>query len=189
MKPTLHLQITTADDLLRYHDPVRVHAYCAKCPDHGRVWSCPPFATPPLATLPPWDQALLILLRTPVAPDTAKADMVEAFHDSRRTFRTLLLDAESRLEDTTALVAGHCQGCAVCSRPHSVPCPTPSHLRYSLEALGFDVSSLVEGLAGIRIQWPKEGVPEYLLTVGALLGVDATRSRSTVSRLWEERHG
>lgn len=189
MNPTLHLQPVSAGSLLRFHDPVRVHGYCATCPDHSRVWSCPPFAVPALEGLPPWEHALLAILRTPIAPGTLQADMVASFHDSRRLFRTLLLAAEAQNPGTTALVAGYCQGCECCTRPAGVPCPTPSRLRYSLEALGFDVSALAEGLAGMRIQWPKEGVPEYLLTVGALLGPDTDRSHSAMMALWEERHG
>ena len=42
-------------------------------------------------------------------------------------------------------------------------------MRYSLEALGFDVTGLAEGLAGQTMQWPAHGVPEYLLLVGAML--------------------
>ena len=189
MNATLHLQATTSEALLRYHEPARVHGYCATCPDHGHVWSCPPFAHPVLENLPPWDHALLAILRTPIAPGTQTADWVASFHGSRRIFRTLLLEAEARVSDATALVAGYCQGCERCTRPEGLPCPTPSRLRYSLEALGFDVSALTQGLTGMRIQWPKGGAPEYLLTVGALLGPDTERARSTLMALWEERHG
>lgn len=189
MNATLHLQPVTAEALLRYHDPVRVHGYCATCPDHGRVWSCPPFGRPALEHLPPWDHALLAILRTSIAPGTPQGDMVGSFHGSRRVFRTLLLEAEMQVPGTTALVAGYCQGCERCTRPEGLPCPTPKRLRYSLEALGFDVSALAEGLTGLRIQWPKEGTPEYLLTVGALLGPDADRAHSAMMALWEERRG
>lgn len=189
MTATLHLHATPAEALLRYHDPVKIHGHCASCPDYGCVWSCPPFETPVLESLPPWDHALLAILRTPIAPGTPAAGMVGSFHDSRRTFRTLLLEAEARVGGTTALVAGYCQGCERCTRPDGLSCPTPSRLRYSLEALGFDVSALTEGLTGMRIQWPKEGVPEYLLTVGALLGRDTARAHSAMMTVWEERHG
>ena len=50
----------------------------------------------------------------------------------------------------------------------------PSKMRYSLEALGFDVTTLAEKLAGQSLHWPKSGVPDYLLIVGALLCRDQT---------------
>jgi len=193
MKPELHLCFATAESLFRYHDPVRIHGYCATCPDHGRVWSCPPFGEPVLAGFPAWTCALLVTLKTWMGPETRRDDMIEGFHASRRSFRGLLVGVERCLPGTTALVAGYCQGCEACCRPQGHPCRAPSELRYSLEAVGFDVSALTEQLVGQRIQWPKEGNPDYLLTVGALLCPEmgrAEEARQAMMEAWEERqHG
>jgi hypothetical protein len=47
-------------------------------------------------------------------------------------------------------------------------------MRYSLEAVGFDVTGLAEGLAGQKLDWPRNGaMPAHLTTVGAVLCPDA----------------
>jgi predicted metal-binding protein len=134
-----------------------------------------------------------VTLKTWTRLEEGREGMIEIFHASRRTFRRLLLKAESRVPGTTALVAGYCQGCEACCRPEGLSCRAPSELRYSLEAVGFDVTALAEHLAGQRIQWPQEGIPDYLLTVGALLcpgGACAEELRQAMMMAWEEQqHG
>lgn len=167
IKMTLPLQIhiASAEAMMGFYDPVRIHGCCAPCPDHGRVWSCPPHTEPTLERLPAWDHAVLVFGRIAVEPGSSQERMITGFHEARKVFRSRLLEAEEA--GTTALVAGYCQGCEVCARPN--PCPDPSALRYSLEALGFDVTGLFAGIARQRIHWPEEGLPESLLAVGALL--------------------
>jgi hypothetical protein len=58
-------------------------------------------------------------------------------------------------------------------------------LRYSLEAVGFDVTGLAEGLAGQKVLWAAEGMPEYLLTVGALLCSGRDRAETIAQAMME----
>lgn len=193
MTRSFDIHIAPAGAMMRHYDPARIHGYCASCPDHGRFWSCPPFAGSPLDRFPAWDHVVLVFEKTRPTPDSTWDQLISRFHEARWSFRSVLLDMETRHPGVTALVAGYCQGCEVCTRPEGQPCRAPSALRYSLEAVGFDVTGLSEGLAGQKLLWSKDGVPEYLLTVGALLcqGWDRTEAlgQALMKRHEEMRHG
>jgi len=154
-------------DMLRHHDPERIQGYCRSCEKYGLYWSCPPFAETPLEQLPEWSHAVLVTQKTRVEAGASKDDLIAQFLASRQTFGDMMLGWECA--GALAVVAGHCFGCTRCTRSRGIACCAPSRLRYSLEALGFDVTGLAEGLAGQTMHWPASGVPDYLITVGALL--------------------
>ncbi len=154
-------------EMMRFHDPERIQSYCRSCEKYGQFWSCPPFESSPFAELPEWTHAVLVTQKTRVNPGVTKEELIEQFQSSRVVLGEMLLEREGH--GALAVVAGHCFGCTACTRPKGVPCCVPSRMRYSLEALGFDVTGLAEGLVGVSMQWPASGAPDYLLLVGALL--------------------
>lgn len=155
------------EDMMRYYDPERIQGYCQVCDKYGLFWSCPPFDTPPLDSLPAWSRALLITQKTWVPADIGKDDLIRLFLDARKTLGEFMATQES--DGAIAVIAGHCSGCPTCPRARGGACCAPTRLRYSLESLGFDITGLVEGLAGQTLDWPESGPPDYLLVVGALL--------------------
>ena len=163
----LQTVLVSRAEMMRYYDPERIESYCQACEKFGMFWSCPPFAEPPLAQLGAWSHAVLVTFKMPVDPGTTKDDLVELFLSGRQILCETLREKESG--EAVALVAGHCDGCSACTRPRGIACCVPSRMRYSLEALGFDVTGLAEGLAGQRVPWPENGMPDHLLLVGALL--------------------
>lgn len=174
----LNAVLATRADLLRHHDPERVQGYCRSCEKHGQFWSCPPFAEPPLASFPEWSHAVIVCQQTGLAPGTTREQVIERFLAARIGFGEQVRRLEGQGGRVTGLVAGHCSGCADCTRSEGKPCRAPERMRHSLEAVGFDVTALVEDLAGLRLHWPKSGVPDYLTTAGALLCPDgATAER------------
>ena len=164
---TFQTVVASKADMMRYHDPERILGYCRSCEKHGMFWSCPPFEEPPLGQLPEWTHAVLVTQKTRVSADSTKEELITQFLAARQ----LLGDRMRQLEtaDTVVVIAGHCSGCTVCTRTEGDACSRPSRMRYSLEALGFDVTGLAEGLAGHTVHWPTSGMPAYLTTVGALL--------------------
>lgn len=154
-------------EMMRYYDPVRIQGYCRSCEKYGEFWSCPPFDESPLEKLPAWSHAVLITQKTWVAPGSTKESLVEQFLAARRVLGDTLKECE--IDGAIAVIAGHCSGCAVCTRSRGIACCVPERMRYSLEGLGFDVTGLVEGLAGQKMDWSASGIPAYLLIVGALL--------------------
>jgi predicted metal-binding protein len=159
--------IVSQAEMMRYHDPERIQSYCLSCEKYGLFWSCPPFEEQPLSQLPEWTHALLVTQKTRIAAGSSKDELISQFLSARE----ILGETMKRWEvaGTVAVIAGHCSGCTACTRPKDMPCSAPERMRYSLEALGFDVSGLAEGLAGQTMHWPSSGVPDYLITVGALL--------------------
>ena len=155
---------------MRFHDPERIQGYCRTCEKYGRFWSCPPFEEQPLAQLPAWSHALLVTRKTGIPAGSTPEDLMDRFLDERLVFGKWLRRYEH--DGVLSLVAGHCFGCASCTRPSGRACALPESMRYSLEALGFDVTGLAEGLAGQTIDWVPGGVPETLMTVGAVLCPD-----------------
>lgn len=169
LEEPLHAVVCSRAALLRHHAPERIEGYCRGCEKYGVYWSCPPFTRPPLAELPEWTHAVLLCRRVPLAPETTREQMMTRFQQARVQFGETIRRLEARRGGVTALVAGHCAGCEDCTRGQGRPCRTPARMRYSLEAVGFDVTALTEALAGITLHWPQQGLPAHLTTVGALL--------------------
>lgn len=167
MTETIQTVIASKADMMRYHDPVRILGYCRSCEKHGMFWSCPPFEDPPLSQLPEWTHAVLVTQKTRVDSGSTKEQLITQFLAARQILGDRMKKWESG--GTVVVIAGHCSGCTVCTRSEGDACCSPSRMRYSLEALGFDVTGLAEGLAGQTVHWPTNGMPDYLMTVGALL--------------------
>jgi predicted metal-binding protein len=154
-------------ELLRFYDPERIQGLCRSCDKYGRFWSCPPFAEAPLGKLPAWSDAVLVTQKTRVDCSSTQESLIEQFLSARQTLGDILKRWE--VDGAVALIAGHCSGCAACPRSRGIACVAPDRMRYSLEGLGFDVTALVEALAGQKIDWPARGAPGHLLLAGALL--------------------
>ena len=178
----VHASLATRADLLRHHDPERVQGYCRSCEKYGAFWSCPPFAAPPLAGFAEWTHAVIVCQRTWLVPGTTREQLIERFLAARVGFGERVRRLEAGCACATGLVAGHCAGCADCTRSEGKPCRAPERMRHSLEAAGFDVTALAEDLAGCKVHWPKSGLPDYLTMVGALLCPD----EDTAVRLRDE---
>jgi predicted metal-binding protein len=170
------LRLATREACLAHFDPARVLSYCAGCPNFESRWSCPPFPDHSLDRLGNWSHAVVAARKVPLpfeeipsTPEGANAWALDRFHASRAEFREILLKLEKAFPGSRALVAGHCVQCTACAREVGDPCRFPEAMRYSLEAVGFDVTSLTAGILGVSIHWPSQGLPEYYLTVGALL--------------------
>ena len=167
MTTTVQSVVASKADMMRYRDPERIQGYCRSCDHYGMYWSCPPFEAQPFETLPAWSHAVLLTQKTPVAAGSTPADLVQQFLAARQSLGERMMQWET--DGALAVIAGHCFGCKACTRAKGVACCVPARMRYSLEALGFDVTGLTEGLAGQLIDWPASGVPAYLMIVGALL--------------------
>ncbi len=159
--------IVSLAEMMRYHDPERIQSYCRSCEKYGVFWSCPPFEEQPLSQLSAWTHAVLVTQKTRITAGSSKDELIDQFLTAREILGETMKRWE--IDGTVAVIAGHCSGCTLCTRPKDMPCSAPERMRYSLEALGFDVTGLAEGLAGQSMHWPTSGVPDYLITVGALL--------------------
>jgi len=152
---------------------------CGLCPNHGKLWSCPPFSFSPQAV---WAQYSTLLLQcrvidVPEDLQTRSMSQQEINDQSRSLLKPHkqamlqeMLALEQQLPGSLALDAGSCDRCALCSRSEGLPCRYPEALRYSVEALGGDVCKALKLYFGKEILWGTEGyMPAYYILLGGLL--------------------
>lgn len=159
-------RVVTIDTLMTYYDAKKVENYCMNCPNYGRIWSCPPHEFNTEAYLRKYEMAHLYALKIHIPAGTSKDDIMTIFQRERRTFSDWVIKKEA---GGTALIAGNCYQCEICSRTEGKPCILKEKKRYSLESLGLIVGDITSQLFDIDLKWPEEGQESYLVTIGAVL--------------------
>lgn len=164
----------------RYHDEA-VEEACRACDNHGKNWSCPPLAPDMLERLSEACGTIEIVCYRASLEEHADAlrghATIERFkrsvlHATRSTMVDLLLQAERSHPGSITFFPGSCGSCGIenCARAGGLPCMRPQLVRPSLEALGYDLTALVEDLFDLSFCWASEGeLPSHYLLVGALL--------------------
>ena len=96
--------------------------------------------------------------------------MLEGLRREKERMMDALLGLERETPGSLALSAGGCTLCSDCTRPEGQPCRKPEKMRYSIDALGGDLSETMERYFHRPISWSRNGeVPEHLTVVGGLL--------------------
>lgn len=73
-------------------------------------------------------------------------------------------------EDEKNISTGSCRLCKPCKRKNNEKCAHPSEMTYSFEALGIDVSRMVNDIFGLTLLWYSKGnPPQYTCVVAGLL--------------------
>jgi len=159
-------------------DP-KVQTYCInpnfKCPSYGHSWACPPEAPYLEQEVSQYKQFYLIFVKYNLKKYTEKE---KAKHPSRSEIsirnaffmKNLLrnnLEQEIKLfineqqnshEEKLILWDGFCRVCSNerdkgCTYDAGDPCRYPDNKRYSMEAVGIDVSQTVKNLK-FNLEWP-----------------------------------
>ncbi len=175
----LQREIAVSDFFRDCVDIPRFAECCQLCPNHKRLWSCPPFAFSPADV---WQKYSTLLLQCRVIPvPESLQQQILCQQDINEQSRALLqphkramlqemLSLEKQFPGSFALDAGSCDRCAVCTRPEGLPCRHPESLRYSAETLGGDVCKALKLYFDKEILWGKDGhMPAYYLLLGGLL--------------------
>lgn len=143
--------------------------FCRECGNYGIRWACPPFDFGPLAL---WRRFRVLRLSARVLTPLPGADvpaMLEGLKLEKAALLEKLLAQEAANAGSMALSAGTCNFCETCTRSRGLPCRTPARMRYSIEALGGDVSRTAERYLYRPLLWIKGNrLPEYLMLVGGL---------------------
>ena len=175
-------EVTVAADefVRRYRDVERIAALCAQCPSHGKSWTCPPFAFDPvtvsdgfkvvtlMGTTIEFDEATCAACRGAKAKSHQVA--TAAMQDVWSKLLPELMERE-RLTPGGRCFTFRCRLCPEgCTRPEGKPCRHPDLMRYSLEAVGFDVSAMSHDLLGIDLEWSSDGsLPKHITIITALM--------------------
>lgn len=157
--PVSAVTIETGTFVSRYRDRERIQELCRSCPGYARTWACPPFAEDPFAAAGRYRYASLILL-TAVTDNAGLAAM-------RDRLAGKLEEAERLYGGLSFRAAGGCTLCAGCTRPDGLPCRFPERLRYSPEALGFDLCAAAADLFGYKVRWSDDDSFRELAVIAA----------------------
>lgn len=133
---------------------------CRWCDSYGQSWACPPFDVIDFEALRPerFKNLALFVMRV-----TFDADLT--VEELRRALRPRLGEMMRPVRETAANRHGVCYGFAClcdlctehCTRPQGRPCRHPSQVCPSLEAVGFNVTALLENFTPFRLEWGKNG--------------------------------
>lgn len=176
-----HLQVPVTDFVRDCVNVEKFSAYCRACRGYGKTWSCPPFRFKPLELWGNYHTLRLYSRKVPVPAEMQTAVFsaeelnrasLELLRPEKEVMLMELLDLESRIPRSMALSAGSCNGCpeGECTRLTGAPCRNPGIMRYSIEALGGDVSKALELYFHQQLLWGQEGhMPEYYILLGGLL--------------------
>lgn len=163
-------RVPIAEYLSACVDVEKFIGYCRACRNYGRRWSCPSFDFDPLDL---WKRYQAIHIHARVLTPVRGADMVVMMEGLKRE-KEKLTDALLKMERIRR-AALPSQPAAVPSAaavpgPEGIPCREPERMRYSIEALGGDLSETMERYFQRPIRWSRNGeVPDYLTLVGGLL--------------------
>jgi predicted metal-binding protein len=155
-------------DLMKYFKSEEVLGYCSKCPNHGKIWSCPPHNFDIKKYLNNYKFAHIICLKIDISHINDKKESIELFHQKRKLFNKNLLSLEAKFESTKVLFSGECYLCNPCRRINNLPCNN-KNIRYSLESLGLNVSDICENILDEKLEWKENMNIKYLRSIGAIL--------------------
>ncbi len=146
---------------------------CRRCPNFGATWACPPLRYDTGDLLGKYSFITLLIARIS-RMETSHISIAQTFdicNPIRNNLRQLVLELESQTDGMALMPAGRCDLCAQrCTRPRGLPCRHPDMVRPAPEALGLDVGGLTRDMAGIEIEWGRDGeMPATITLVAALL--------------------
>lgn len=171
-------EMTVPELLERFYDQEQFEKLCKECGNYGNVWSCPPFNFSPRDYIGKY--STIDLFGTKIRFDESVREQDAAWEEARDAAGKVMsevkpqvdqefLELEKKNPGTRMLSSGGCILCTRCARTSGLPCRQKGKMRYSLEALGCNVSALAEKKLGIPLLWADGKLPEYYMLVNGLL--------------------
>ncbi len=198
LQPQIRLKSITMKQLLQCHRPQEVLAFCKACNNYGINHSCPKFNFSVQDWLSQYRYATLILTTISTEPLIARRASLNAADYNSPTYQKYqqtaddniytrlsmyafdqikdklnkrLLALEGVADNIVSIPPGSCTYCEVCAKKQGKPCLHPSKLRYSLEALGFLVSELLDIFFDYQIDWSRRDFGGDFVTISALFSI------------------
>lgn len=155
-------------------------SYCRRCSNFGKTWSCPDFAFDPVDFWKKFRSLKVIGMKI-IIPEKMREKKLETEDINRFVmdfletykveFDDYILEKEKE-EGGTGLNGGSCHRChpLPCSRQDGQACRQPDKMRYSIEALGGNVSLTVTKYLSQTLEWVNDGIlPTHFMLVGGVL--------------------
>lgn len=169
-------QVTIGADefIRRYRDVERIRQFCLQCPGYGKAWNCPPFDFDPrilsdgfktvnfIGTIIEFDEETRAACTTPeMAASVGRQAMNEVWMELLPQMHQM-----ERENPGSRCFTFRCVLCPEgCTRPEGKPCRHPEQMRYSLESVGFDITTAASDLLGISLDWSTDGSLSKTITM------------------------
>ncbi len=146
-------------------DP-KVQLYCNnpkyRCPYYEHSWGCPPKAPYLEEEVMAYERYYLIYFRFDLKDkNSGKIADSPSYKDMRKVMEKEMEDFihshQGKSEEMKILWDGHCRTCEkegkTCTLDEGIPCRYPDKIKYSMEAVGINVTETVKK-ANLDIEWP-----------------------------------
>lgn len=172
------------NDILKFFNKEKIRKNCENCLSFNKVWSCPNYDFLEEDYLKNYNYVYVLgaklfyneiedLVSKLKSSNKSNLDIsISVYNDLRKITDEKILLLENKFKNTKSLLGGKCSYCEKCTRIENIPCAHPEKLRYSLESLGFDVTAITENILNEKIIFTKDALPEYCLSIYALLSKD-----------------
>ena len=164
---------TTPKQLLSLVDKQVFDALCETgCVNYGKKWACPPYSPSFIDFASGYNQLFIIYLRTDMNQYTyIKNDylMIKAANSILKSRADRFLSGIAT-QYGRYITTGSCRLCRPCKCKIGQKCANPDRMTYSFEALGINVSGVVESYFQRPLLWyAPHCLPEYTSVVCGLL--------------------
>lgn len=174
-----HIEERTLEEVNLYFRPKVFIEFCKGCKYYNKIWACPPYDFNIMKMLEDYQYAYIIGSKfyiNELSEDFKQLlDCKDIEYVTTEIYKTarLILDEKlgiiwNREKHLCVLFAGRCLVCGNCTREKQISCIHPEKMQYSLESLGFDVSSICEDILGDKMLWAIENLPEYFILISAV---------------------
>ena len=145
---------------------LKVQSYCKNpkyiCPYYGHSWACPPVAPYLEKEIMSYKKYYLIYIKFDLNKKEEKGISNQFDYNYMREIMEVemekfLQEYQGKLKELRVLWDGHCRICEKenkeCSIELDIPCRYPDEIRYSMEAVGINVTQTVKNI-DLDIEWP-----------------------------------
>ena len=145
---------------------------CGNCPAYNKRWACPPFDNDIFILFQKKYANIVAIKFEPIQKNFTQKEITDS---ARKYFDNIFYSIESSTKNSILLLAGSCicKYSQKCPKIKNKPCAFPTKMRYSLEALNFDVVKICKQILNFEILWAKDKKhPPYYTLVYCLLTND-----------------
>lgn len=170
---SIDLTETKSERLIKYEVKKKFDLLCKNgCPNYNKKWSCPPLSPSYSSFVSEYENIVVVVFSTKldqfyyIKNDYLKVKAANTIMKSRidKVLRSFISD------NCYYISTGSCRMCKPCKRKLNQPCAHPGEMTFSFEALGINVSEMVNDLFNFELKWyKKNSLPEYTSVVAGII--------------------
>ncbi|WP_373600709.1 DUF2284 domain-containing protein [Paraclostridium bifermentans] len=172
----INLRAVTCEvsDLLKFENKILFNSMCKEgCPNYKKKWACPPYSPTFSSYSKDYNHVLIVLMYCNLDQFNYTKTEYMKVKASNSILKSRMDNLMRELENEfngLMLSNGSCRLCKPCNCKKNLPCKRPELKRYSMEALGLDVSKISMKILNHELLWYKnKKSPEYSTVVSCLM--------------------